>query len=182
MGIIISEWLKKASYHFTLGYSGYYILGYYLYRYKLPVKVEIPLYILGACTLAATGLANLTVSIAAGEEIVQFTQYLRPNVVIVTMAVYTFGVKRLSRITFSKKAEKRIATLSECSFGVYLVHALVLEFCAQLGLTPTLIHPLLMIPIYTVIVYLTSHLIIRLVRKIPVVGRKITSNSKIIDV
>ena len=129
---------------------------------------------IGAILLAATGLSNLAVSISAGEEIVQFTQYMRPNVVIVTMTVYTFGVKRLSRLSLSDNAVKIISGLSECSFGVYLIHALVLDLYALLGMAPNLIHPLLMIPIYTLIAYLTSHFMIVLVRKIPHVGRKIT--------
>lgn len=174
VGSLISEWLTRANYYFTLGYSGYYILGYYLYKYKLPVKWEIPLYVIGAGTLVATGFANLASSISAGNEVVQYIQYLRPNVIIEAMAVYTFGVKRLSRLSFNDKAVRCIAKLSECSFGVYLIHALVIEGWALLGMTPNRIHPLLMIPIYTVIVYLTSHFLVLLIRKIPVVGKKIT--------
>lgn len=174
VGSIIDQWLGIANYYFTLGYSGYYILGYYLYKHKLPTKLEIPLYIVGICTLAASALANLNASLAAGYEVVQYTQYMRPNIIIVTMAVYTFGVKRLSRLSLSDKAVRILSSLSEHSFGVYLIHALVIEGFALLGMTPTLIHPLLMIPIYTVIVYLTSHFVIVLLRKIPHIGRKIT--------
>ena len=174
VGSIIEQWLGIANYYFTLGYSGYYILGYYLCKHKLSTKLEIPLYIVSACLLAASALTNLNASLSAGYEVVQYTQYMRPNIIIVTMAVYTFGVKRLSQLSLSDKAVKIISSLSEHSFGVYLIHALVIECFALLGMTPNLIHPLLMIPIYTILVYLTSHFLILIIRKIPCIGRKIT--------
>ena len=174
IGTTISSVLAKSYFHFTLGYTGYYVLGYYLYKYQLPEKKEKVLYAVGAVLLIAAACANTFRSISEGAEDVWYTQYLLPNIVIESMAVYTFAVKRLSRIHFSDRLIRWISTLSDYSFGVYLMHALVIELYARLGLTPTLINPLIMVPAFTVLVYATSHSVAALLRKLPCIGKSMT--------
>lgn len=174
IGSTITEVLANSYFHFTLGYSGYYILGYYLYKFKLSNRAEKLLYAAGVILLITAAGANLSRSITAGMEDEWYTQYLLPNIVIESVAVYTFAVKRLSWLRLSERAVQWITILSEYSFGVYLIHALVIEFYARLGLTPTLIHPLIMVPVFTVLVYATSHLAAALLRKIPCVGKWMT--------
>ena len=174
IGATLSEILGKTYYHFTLGFSGYYILGYYLYKYGVPDKFEIPLYILGAVILACTAGANVVRSVAEGFEEEWYTQYMLPNVIVESMAVYTFFVKRVAKIRIPEKLVNRISVLSDYSFGVYLIHALTIEFFVRLGLTPTMIHPLVMVPVFTVLVYAASHIAVLGLRKVPVIGRKMT--------
>lgn len=174
IGSTIREVLTKTHFHFTLGYSGYYILGYYLYKYQLSDRVEKVLYAVGTVLLLTAAFANTSRSISAGFEDVWYTQYQLPNIIIEAMAVYTFAVKRLSRIRFSDKTIRWVTKLSEYSFGVYLIHALVIEFYARVGLTPTLIHPLIMVPVFTVLVYGTSHLAVLILRKVPYIGKRMT--------
>lgn len=174
IGVTLSAIQSKAPFHFTLGYTGYYILGYYLYRYQLSDKMEKVLYTVGAFFLITAACANTFRSISEGMEGVWYTQYLRPNIVIESMAVYTFAVKRLSKIHFSDRMIRWISTLSDYSFGVYLIHALVIEFYARVGLTPTLINPLIMVPLFTVLVYATSHIAAVFLRKLPCIGKSIT--------
>lgn len=174
VGATIEDWLRKANFHFVLGYTGYFILGYYLKKYPLPTKWELSLYTIGIFILVATAYANLQTSISMGYEDAWYTQYMKPNVIIEAMAVYTFGAKRLSKIRFSERAASRISVMAECCFGVYLIHALVIELFSYLGVSPVLIHPLLMVPIYALLVYLSSHLVTRMLRRIPVIGKRIT--------
>ena len=54
-------------------------------------------------------------------------QYMKPNVVIFSSAIYLFFIKRLSRIEYSEKTVKIFAFLTEMGFGVYCVHAIVNE-------------------------------------------------------
>ena len=59
-------------------------------------------------------------------------------------------------------------------FGVYLVHALVIEMLNLFNITVISASPLVMVPMLTITVYLISLVLTWLIRKIPVVGKKIT--------
>lgn len=174
VGPIISDWFTKVKFYFPLGYSGYFVLGYYLYKHRLPKKYEFSLYAIGIVTLILTGFGNLQQSIRAGYEDTWYTQYMKPNVIIEAMALYTFGVQRLSGIRLSEKVRHCITYLSDHSFGVYLIHALVIELLTQIGLTPTLLPAIIMAPICVVIVYVCSHFVIAILRKIPYIRKRIT--------
>lgn len=174
IGSTVQAVLSKTHFHFTLGYSGYYVLGYYLYQYPISDKAEKTLYAVGAALLIGAACGNTYRSIREGFEDVWYTQYLLPNIVIEAMAVYTFAVKRISGIRFSEKGIRWITALSDYSFGVYLIHALVIEFYGHVGLTPTLVNPLVMVPVLTVLAYGTSHIAAVLLRKIPYVGKRMT--------
>lgn len=174
VGETISCMLDSMGMKFVLGYSGYYILGYYLRRYELPDKVEIPLYIAGIGMMIVGAAANTWQSVQDGAYTECYTGYLAPNTVVVAAAIYTFFVKRVRRLHFSERVEKWIAKLSEYSFGVYLVHALVLELFAGAGLRPTVRHPSLMLPLITLFAFVVANVLVMLLRKIPCIGEKIT--------
>lgn len=174
IGSVIEDWFSKVKLYFPLGYTGYFILGYYLYKYHLPKKLEFSLYMTAVGMLLLTGFANLQQSIRAGFEDTWYTQYMKPNVIIEAMAIYTFGVQRLSRIQFSEKTRDCITYLSDHSFGVYLIHALMIELLTYAGLTPSLLPSIIMVPICVVIVYVCSHLVIVVLRKVPYIGKRIT--------
>ena len=174
VGTTISEILVKAKFYFPLGYTGYYILGYYLYKYGVPKRFEIPLYIAGIIILACSAYANLTRAIQEGYEEAWYTRYLLPNIIIESAAVYSFAIHRLSKIRFSERTIRWIATLSEYSFGVYLIHSLVIEFIAHLGLKPTMLNPLVMVPLLSALTYAISHVAVVCLKKVPYIGKMIT--------
>ena len=174
IGATIAEISRKTTFHFALGYSGYYILGYYLRRYPLRGRRELTLYMLGICMFLFTGLATVwkTAQGAAGNE--WFAKYLMPNVIIETAAVYTFFINRVGKIRFPEKVESVISRLAEYSFGAYLIHALVLDLLAHAGFGKLPLHPLVLIFVALFLTFVISIGATALIRKIPHIGRKIT--------
>lgn len=174
VGATVSQIVDKTNFHFALGFSGYYILGYDLHRYPLSGKKEIGLYALGIAMLLFTGLATVwkTLRGAEGEE--WFSKYLMPNVVIEAAALYTFFINRISRIRFSEKASAVISKLAEYSFGAYLVHALVLAFSEVIHWNDVPLNPILVVTLRVVFVFAVSTAATALIRKIPLIGKKIT--------
>ena len=55
-----------------------------------------------------------------------------------------------------------------------MVHALIIEMLNLSNITVISASPLVMVPMLTIIVYLISLLLTWLIRKLPVVGKKIT--------
>lgn len=158
-----------------VGYVGYFTLGYYLYAIKdtIKPKTEICLYAVGV------GLWILTVVLEGKvspelQEADFIKQYMKPNVILYSASIYLFFIKRVSQISFSEKTQRVFSKLTELSFGVYILHALVNEFVSYIPLPQPMKLPYLWLVLLTIVIYLASLGLTFLIRKIPVVGKKIT--------
>ncbi len=174
VGPTLDSMLNSMDMNFVLGYSGYYVLGYYLRRYPLSDKIELMLYICGSVLLLSGAASNTICSIRENAYTERFTGYTNPNTIIVAVAIYTLFTKRIGKVQFSEKIKHLISILSEHSFGVYLVHALILSAFAAIGLEPTILHPLLAMPLITVLAFMITVVIVMIVRKTPKLGKAIT--------
>lgn len=151
------------------GYVGYFVLGWYIHRMKDRVgpRLERLLYGAGILLFALTVLLEGMISpeLQAADFV---KQYRKTNVVLYSACLYLFFVKRVARVPFSDRTRRLFARLTEYGFGVYCAHALVNE------LLPTL--PLGMFtPVVRVAgIYLVSLGLTALIRRIPVVGKRIT--------
>lgn len=173
-GSTISEIVTKTNFHFAIGYSGYYVLGYYLYRYNISKQYERYLYMVAVVLVFITSYATIHRSILDGGNSEIYTGYLKPNIIIVACAIYVFFVKRISRLHFTERISKFITKLSEYSFGVYLLHALIVEVLGLLGLSPVIITPFIMHPFIVFLVFIVTNIAVGLIRAIPVVGKRVT--------
>jgi surface polysaccharide O-acyltransferase-like enzyme len=155
----------KTNFMFCLGYTGYFILGYYLYRYPLSKKCELSLYVLGILSLIFTAAIVL---ITKNSE---YSKYLMPNVIIEACALYTFFVNRMSKLSYKEKLRTIWAKLADYSFGIYIIHALVLDVLVLLGIHSETFTPVVMVPALILGSFAISFVLVWLVRKIPVIGK-----------
>lgn len=174
IGNIIDTILGKALFHFVLGFTGYYILGYYISQYGVSLKWEIVIYALGAIGVLVSCVGTTVQSRMQGEYNEWFSKYLMPNVIFESMAIYTLFAKRISKIQFSSKTVKLFAKLTQLGFGVYLTHALIIDILNLMHINIRSYSTFLMIPLLTVVVYALSLIVTFLIRKIPLIGKKIT--------
>lgn len=172
VGETISYVSERINFHFALGFSGYYILGYYLYKYKLSTKMEILLYSVAIAFLIGLGFITLYRHSINCSDPDKFTRYLMPNIAIEASAIYVLFTKRISKHKFSDKSVKIITKLSELSFGAYLVHAIVNEFLVYMPFRFG--NPLIMWVFDILIVFVVSNVIVWLLRFVPFVGKRIT--------
>lgn len=174
VGATVSQIVTKMDFHFALGFSGYYVLGYYLHRYSVTGKKEIGLYVLGIAMLIFTGTATVWKTMQGAEGKEWFSKYLMPNVIIEAAALYAFFVNRVRRIRFGEKAAAMISKLAELSFGAYLVHALVLAFSEVIEWNRIPGNPILVVAMRVIFVFAVSTGVAALFRKILIIGKKIT--------
>lgn len=172
-GEIVTEVLGKTYFHFTLGYAGYFLLGYYLHRYGVPDKWEKPLYVLGLLLTVFSVVATTLHSQWEGAPNAWFSTYQMPNIIVESAALYTFFVRRVSKVQFTARCRAFFARMTELGFGVYLVHALVIELVTLTGLTVNTM-PVLTLPLITFVVLVLSLFLTKLIRTIPRVGKLIT--------
>lgn len=98
-------------------------------------------------------------------------QYMKPNVILYSAAIYAFFVMKMSKIHYSERTRKVFAVFTECGFGVYCIHAILNEFVP----TPVIKSlPLITSLLRVACLYALSLALTWLIRKIPFVGKKIT--------
>ena len=173
IGNLILSIMTKLSLPLGATYIGYFILGYYIKNFNIPRKIEYVLYISTALLLIFN---CLVFSIDALKDISEIwsVKYLMPNIIIESVGIYTFFVKKASKIKFSERTVKIFSKLTEYGFGVYLVHALINELVELTGWTAVTISPFVSVPLLTFIVYGISLLVTIVIRKIPFIGKNIT--------
>ena len=174
IGHTIKSILDKIDFTFAIGFVGYFVLGYYLKAYDISKKAEYALYALGIILVPLCCYVTTKQSIINMEYTETFSRYLMPNIIIESAAIYTFFVKRVSKIKFSERTVKMFTRLTEYGFGVYLVHALINELIGLTGWTAVTISPFISVPLLTIVVYGVSLLVTVVIRKIPFVGKNIT--------
>lgn len=174
IGNTISSILNDINFTFAIGFVGYFVLGYYIKTYDISKKVEYTLYALSIMLVPLCCYVTTKQSIINMEYTETFSKYLMPNIIIESAAIYTFFVKRVSKIKFSEKTVKVFSRLTEYGFGVYLVHALINELVGLTGWTAVTISPFVSVPLLTLVVYGVSLIVTVIIRKLPFIGKNIT--------
>ncbi|QRM87789.1 acyltransferase family protein [Lacinutrix sp. WUR7] len=143
------------------GYLGYLVLGYYLSKLKIKNKILPSLCIVIGVAITFFGTYYSTKTNGDFEQ--YFYGYLSPNVMLSAIGIFLL----FKSISFkSNIAEKVSSFISNHSFGIYLVHVLVLSVMSTYGIDWKFMHPIFSIPITKAICLLISSLIIYLLRKI----------------
>ncbi|WP_169463239.1 acyltransferase [Kaistella palustris] len=125
------------------GFIGYPILGYYLTNFKAILERKILLFsaaLLGI-SISAVGTFILTQRDGIFNEF--FFKYLTPNVLMVSCAVFLYFK---NWVNVSGWLKKMIIFLSKYSYGIFLVHMLVL-WVIEIKLKNVLIDPVVGIPL-----------------------------------
>lgn len=143
------------------GYIGYLVLGYYLSNLTLRNKYIPIIFIIIGIGITIYGTHYLTQQ--ENKFSSYFYGYLTPNVLLSSIGVFLI-FKNFS--INNKGIKKVILFLSNQSFGIYLVHILILTLLNKIGINWKFANPIISIPIISAICILISSLTIYLLRKI----------------
>lgn len=166
--------LDHIQFHFALGFSGYFVAGYYLCKYPIEKKNEILMYSLGVVLWIGAAILTVYNSVYYDIHDERFVKFLMPNVTIESFAIYTFFIKKVSKWNVKGRVSFIIEKLSEYSAGIYYIHALTLELFAIAGFSPLVEYPFVMVPLIAFIAIVVSGFTAFIIRKIPRIGVKIT--------
>lgn len=174
IGVFVTTLTEKSVFRFAMGYSGYYVLGYYL-KNNLP-KGKIKALIYGGSVIGAlyTIISVVRVSRENSEAIETSAEYLSWNIAIMAVAFFTAVLNLCNKKKFGEKSSVVITKIATYSFGVYLAHPLVLWVFKWLGFVPTLFNPIVSVPVIALCTVLLSFAISFVLRKIPKIGKMIT--------
>lgn len=166
--------LTQMNFHFTLGYSAYFICGAYLSKIDICKRLERIIYILGGFGFISTIVFTALISSYLKKPTGVFYGYFTLNVLFESIAVFVFFKKHCTLENASDKVKMWIWRLSKYSFGAYLVHVLILEQLDQkMGWNSLSLHPIFSIPIIVSIVFGISFCISALLNHFPVLRKYI---------
>jgi len=163
---------KNSAYNFEwnlwyiLGYLGYLVLGYYLSiintKHKIVTILAGFVFFIGVF-ITAYGTFYFTETDGFFHKL--YYSYLTPNVLLMTASI--FVLMQNLNINLSGVLKKTRDLIDKHSYGIYLSHVLVLNYLIMYGIDWDLIHPLIGIPLTTIITLSVSVAIVYLIRKIP---------------
>lgn len=150
------------------GYTIYVVLGYLLSKTKLDKKKRYILYALGilSCILRYSVTYYLSTKQGYKEELL--FGYVQFHTILLACAVFEF-IKNINwdKILKKEAAKNTISKIASCSFGVYLIHKIVMYYEINLlgiqGYKLYILGPILTYAIALVITYI--------LKKIPLVNK-----------
>jgi surface polysaccharide O-acyltransferase-like enzyme len=146
-------------------YSGYLVLGYYLSRLpSISQKVRFSAAAIFILTVAISAICTSFFSKGSNKPDLTMYSYLSVNTIIQSVAIFIV----LKDLNIKNKYIYRTQnTISNYSYGIYLVHVMVIGILFQNGVYWSFAYPLISIPLLTLMVLSCSYGIIYLLRKIP---------------
>jgi surface polysaccharide O-acyltransferase-like enzyme len=163
---ILSIFKTKIDFSYFTGFLGYTILGYYLRKIKFKNSqkkdfIAIVLFLIG---LIITILGTYFLFKINGEMDELYYEYLTLNVLMCSIGIYLYvkdkNIKNQSVLKF-------LNLINRFSYGIYLVHILVLIFLTKAGITCFFINPIIGVLLTTALCLIVSCLIIYGLSKLP---------------
>lgn len=156
----------KMSLQFVLGYSGYFVLGHWLHHHVLAKKDCVGIYLAGSLGFILTVILTFTVSVFVSHPEKLFFSYFSINVMFEAVAVFL----AFRQIRYTSGSAVWMKKLSDCSFGIFLIHPLVLETLS--GLFPEM-NQMMKIPVAASFGFLLSLGITAVLKLVSGVGKTI---------
>jgi len=168
---IITSFASKLMLEMQGSSSAYYILGYLLSTQDFTKTQIIIIYLVGLASLILTVILRFLECHIKNGEGNDFGSYESFNVMLSTVGIFVFFKytvnKWIEPLMKFKYIKKFIMKLSECSFGIYLVHMTIFNLFHRYNFLPFTFDPYYFVPVYTIIVFTCSFIVIFLLRLIP---------------
>lgn len=155
----------------VLSYSGYFVLGYYMNRYRPDRRLHKWIYAGGFLSVFANiGLScykSLRAGIPNGEVFDSYSLFT----FLTSVALFLFCIEKLSRCRFNGLQRRIIQELSGCTLGIYLMHLLCLELLATVGIDSMTLPPVAGVPLCALLCFLLCFFCTALLHRIPFLGK-----------
>ncbi|SEP54856.1 acyltransferase [Flavobacterium urocaniciphilum] len=157
----VAIYFPKIDFTYFSGFIGYFILGYYL---KIYVKCQNWFsFLLILIGLSVTIFGTYFMTNKNNEFYYYFYEYLSLNTLMVCIGIFMI-FKKIDNI--NDKFKPIISKLNDCSFGIYLIHPLVLSVFTIFGFNNYFVNPIIDILIVSLACFSVSFIVIYFIKKI----------------
>ena len=162
--------------YFPLGFTVYFVGGYYLSRRDFSRREEAVLYAVGILALLFSIIAPVVHAKAQGAPSAVFYNYDSLNVLLTSVPIFVFAKQHLNLSSFREgdrqaKALAFVRQLSRYSFGVYLVHPMVIELLQHFGIDTFSCNGFFSVPLLAIFVFAASTAISALLNCVPIINK-----------
>lgn len=171
----IFESIDNMRMNIVLGFPSLFILGYYLkndmFNFILKKKIRFIIYIAGFFGAMFTAFMTSWISLRTAQPCSNYYDSFSVNVLMQSIALFVlFKNLKLNSV----KMNYYISVFSKCTFGVYLIHPLVMELLQLVFALDTFIfNPIMSVLLISLIVFVISFVLSLLLNKIPFLRRYI---------
>lgn len=162
---------NKLNFHLTLGYSAYFVLGYVLSKVNISKRMQSLIYFMGVIGSVVTILLTIFTSRQILKPSGTYFGYLTVHVMLQSVAVFVFVKNIIYKIKIKQTGCKVVLALSKYSFGVYLVHIIVLELINKFLFNLDSFNIILSTAAMVVSVFVGSLLVSFILNKIPFINK-----------
>ena len=155
----------QVNYTFFFDHISLLLLGHRLHRTELSRKQRRVIYILGLLGVSVTGIATIWATSLTDFQNSLFFDIAAPNNLCAAAALFVFARQHL------RSLPKWAAVPAKHSFGIYLVHALVIDLLADRGYHVLTWNPVWSVPVLSAAVFAISLTLAALLRRIPLIGK-----------
>ena len=154
-----------------LGYSCYFILGYYLSSFSISSKIRLVTYLIAGIAILFQIIGTSLLSIEHGQAITILYTDFTPCSIFQSIAIFLFIKECGTRINVSDRSLKIIGMLGKYSFGMYLVHDFFNGFFYRIGFSSMNLSPFFSIPFRTIITFIACFFVVFILSKIPIIKK-----------
>lgn len=168
--------------HMISGCVGYVVMGYVLGRKEITKGFFyfLPLVAIGCIWLSAAGTFRF-IETGQGTNLTNyFTGYLHPAIIVLSAAAFVMCHRLFKAVSpaAGKRLKKTVARLAASSFGIYLVHIIVLHHLCKSALGLGIVNafarnPLIVTPLIAVIAFTISFFVIFVLQKLPIINKTV---------
>ncbi len=151
-------------------YMIYYLGGYYFSQYDLSRFKRFLLYISSVISLFAEMIYIDLISYRQGTPTSGCGTFSL-GTFLIAFSIFIFAHRLESVLTRFTAIKWTISFLSPLTFGIYLLHFRIEKLFVSFGLNSNFIHPILGVPLITILVFLVAGLIVYLLLKIPYIRK-----------
>ena len=164
---LISTVIMYTYLYFPLGFTVYFVGGCYLSRREFSRKEELVLYAAGITGLFFSVFASLAYAKMQGAASDLFYTYNSLNILFSSVPIFVFAKQHLNFPRMGDRARAILRTLSKYSFGVYLVHPMVIELLQHFGIDTFSCNAFFSVPLLALLVFAVSLAISAVLNRIP---------------
>lgn len=163
----VNRLLGKLNIKIVMGYTGYYVAGFYFSHSNLQKRHLMIVEILGALGGIGTVLLSSYLTVKTGHLQLMFYSYNSLTVMLESCAIFIYFVQK----KFIPKNRLLLKEVSNSVFGIYLLHPFILYYLLKLPLIAGLAVYTEFLPIVSLIVLIITLVVVLGLRKIPFIRK-----------
>jgi surface polysaccharide O-acyltransferase-like enzyme len=164
---------RQNNFGFTSAYICFFLVGYVIHNVELSNNTKKIIYAVGILSTLVVFIGTYLLTLRDGQHNEDMQADNNLFTALQGIALFVFAKDNLSNVTFSQEHQKLILDISGLTFGVYMIHVVLLALLDKLGFSPVTYPAIYMIPMLILFVLPVSFFLSWLVKKIPIVGKYI---------